>query len=176
MERQTPEQLQFSALLQDSRCVVYGVISSYFRDEVTKDELYQEVSVRAWAAFKSFAGTCKFSSWIGAIARNTSIDRIRRQKSLKTVLCDNFLWEIADTEYEEDSVGLPLSIIDTFSELEKKTLQMRIDGMSFPEISEATGEPVNRLIVRMHRIKHLLLKGRKRGALPKNKKTRQKPG
>lgn len=165
MNPQTPEQLQFSILLKDSKRVVYGVIGTYCRDEWTKDELYQEVCVRAWDAFKTFAGTCKFSSWIGNIARNAAIDRLRRQKSSKTILYDNILWEIADDQPDDEPMGLPLSIIDALSEPEKKTLQMRMDGMSFSEISEAMGEPVNRLIVRMHRIKHLLMKGTKRGRL-----------
>jgi RNA polymerase sigma-70 factor (ECF subfamily) len=162
MEQQTPKQLQFAALLQDNRGVIYSVIRPYCRDEVTQDDIFQEVSIRAWEAFDSFLGASKFSSWIGKIARNAAIDRLRRQKNFKTILCDNIFWEIADTEYEEAPGGLPLSIIETFSEAEKRTLKMRMEGLSFPEISRITGEPANRLILRMHRIKKLLQTGTKR--------------
>jgi RNA polymerase sigma-70 factor, ECF subfamily len=161
MQTQTQEQAQFATLLQDSKGAVYSAIRSYCWDKVTQDDLFQEVSIRAWEAFDKFSGASKFSTWIYGIARNAAIDRLRRQKSSKTVLYDNIFWEIADTEYKEDSVGLPLSIIDSFSEAEKRTLQMRIDGLSFPEISKITGEPANRLIIRMHRIKRLLSTGRK---------------
>lgn len=158
---QTPEQIQFGKLLQESRLVVYSVICAYCRDEGAKDDLYQEVAAKAWEAFKAFSGASKFSSWIGKIARNTAIDRLRRQKNFKTILCSNILWEIADMEYEEEPVGLPLSIMDTFSEAERRTIQMRMDGMTFAQISEATGEPINRLLIRMHRIKNLLSRGSK---------------
>lgn len=158
---QTQEQIRFSTLLQQNRGVVYGVINAYCRDESAKDDLYQDISRRAWEAFKTFSGASKFSSWIGKIARNTAIDRLRRQKSFKTILCSNILWEIPDTEYQKDDAGLPLSVMSTFSEAEQRTLQMRMEGMTFAEISNATGEPVSRLLVRMHRLKNLLSKGSK---------------
>lgn len=158
---QTQEQIRFSTLLQQNKGVVYSVINAYCRDKSAKDDLYQDISKKAWEAFNAFSGASKFGSWIGKIARNTAIDRLRRQKNFKTILCSNILWEIADTEYEEEPVGLPLSIMDTFSEAERRTIQMRMDGMTFAQISEATGEPINRLLVRMHRIKNLLSKGSK---------------
>jgi len=141
------------------------MILSYCHHEEVKDDLYQEVAAKAWRAFDSFSGDCKFSTWISQIARNTAIDYLRQKKSIKTVLHSNILWEIPDTEYKEEPGGLPLSIMDKFSEAEKRTVQMRMDGLPFAEISKITGEPEGRLIVRMHRIKHLLLKGTKRGRL-----------
>lgn len=167
MQPQTQEQLQFASLLQDSRRIVYSAIRPYCWDKATQDELFQEISIRAWEAFKSFSGASKFSTWIHGIARHAAIDRVRRAKSSKTILYDNIFWEIADTEYKEESGGLSLSVMDTFTEPEKRVLQMRMDGMSYTEMSDATGEPESRLRVRMHRIKHVLLKGTKRGNLYK---------
>lgn len=158
---QTPEQIQFSKLLEESRLVVYRVICAYFRDEETKDDLYQEVSARAWQAFKTFSGASKFSSWIGNIARNVAVDRLRRQGNFKTILCGTISLEIPDTEYQEEQIGLPLSLINVFSKAEQQTIRMRMNGMTFAQISEATGEPINRLLIRMHRIKNLLSKGSK---------------
>lgn len=150
------DQKEFSLLLADNRALVYGVIGAYCRDESAKDDLYQDVCVKAWEGFKSFSGRVKFGSWIGKIARNTAIDRLRRLSTFKPILVDNFLWEIADTEYVEESPGLSLSIIESLSPAERRTVTMRMEGKTFAEISEITGEPINRLLVRMHRIKKIL--------------------
>jgi DNA-directed RNA polymerase specialized sigma24 family protein len=86
------------------------------------------------------------------------------------VLCSNILWDIPDTEYEETPVGLSMSVMAAFSEPEKETLRMRMEGLSFPEISAITGEPENRIRVRMHRLKKLLEEGARNRYKPKKVK------
>lgn len=73
-------------------------------------------------------------------------------------MTDNFFWEIADEPYAEDEHPAYESVIDTLSNTEYKTLHMRIQGLTFAEISDITGEPINRLLIRMHRIKNRLQK------------------
>lgn len=167
---QTKDEVQFERLLHDSRRIVYGAISAYCRDEQYKDDLYQEVCIRAWEAYKAFRGASKFSTWIAAIARNTAISWLRATSRSRIVLYDNIFLDIPDTEYTEESIGLSPSVIEKFSAAEKETLQMRIDGLSFTEISAITGEPENRIRVRMHRLKKLLEEGVRNKYRPKKRK------
>jgi len=147
----------FSVLLQQSRPIVYSIINKYCNDEQAQDDIFQEVSIAAWENFHTFCGKSKFTSWIAAIARNKSVDRFRRLRSF-SVLTDNFLWEIIDEPYAEDSRVIDHSVIQSLSKTEQNTLQLRLDGLSFEKISEITGEPISRLTVRMHRIKQRLSK------------------
>lgn len=156
--QQTPQQLQFSTLLQKHKGVVCRVINSYCQDESCRDDLFQEVALKAWGSYESFEGRAQFSTWLYRIAQNTAISRLRRLNKLKMILTDNIFFEIADTPYHEDSPSVSLSIIETLTDREKRTLQMRMDGLSFEEISDQMGEPRSRLIVRMHRIKKTLSK------------------
>lgn len=160
---QTNEQLQFAGELQQHKNLIYNVINTYCYDENYKDDLYQDIALRAWNAYEDYTGASKFSTWLHAIARNTAVDRIRRLNTqIKTILTDNILWEIEDVPYSEEIPNINYSVISTLSEAEKRTLQMRIDGLTFSEISKQTGEPLTRLIVRMHRIKTLLTEGVRR--------------
>ena len=163
---QTDQQKLFAELLTKNRPLVFSIINKYCYDESLKDDIFQEVSLGAWKAFNSFRGESRFSTWLGRIARNVSVNRLRRLP--KEILIDNFLWCLTpDIPYEgEDEPAINMSIIDTFSEAEKRTLQYRMDGLTFREISELTGEPMNRLIIRMHRIKKLLTEGVKRKYIP----------
>jgi RNA polymerase sigma-70 factor, ECF subfamily len=167
MVQQTERQQQFSVLLSQNRPLVFSIINKYCCDESAKDDLYQDVSLDAWQAFNGFRGDSKFSTWIGRIARNTAIDRLKSLKK-SPILMDNFFWYVKpDMEYEEEAPPpISMSIIDTFSEAEKRTLQYRMDGLTYQEISELTGEPMNRLLIRMHRIKKLLTEGAKRKYIP----------
>lgn len=160
--------MNFTIQLQQNKRLIYGIISKYCRDEKYKDDLFQDVSLQAWQAYGSFKEHSKFSSWIGKIARNVAISDFRKAK-LKTILVDNFLWEVsADTPYEEaEESRVDMSIIGSLSTREQKTLQMRIDGLTFAQISESTGEPQSRLLIRMHRIKKLLTEGVKNPYKPK---------
>lgn len=167
---QTKDQIQFQKLLHESRRIVYGVIGGYCRDEQLKDDLYQEVCARAWSAYNVFREESKFSTWIAAIARNTTISWLRATKKSKILLCGNVFWDIPDTNYTEESIGLSPSVIEKFSAAEKETLQMRIDGLSFTDISAIRGEPENRVRVRMHRLKKLLEEGVRNKYRPKKRK------
>lgn len=151
-------QQDFPFLLQQSRSIVYSVIGKYCNDEHAQDDIFQEVSIAAWENLHMFSGKSKFSTWIASIARNKSIDRLRRLRSFSEILTDNFLWEIIDEPYTEDSRVIDSSVIESLSKIEQTTLQMRMEGLSFEKMSELTGEPISRLTVRMHRIKQRLSK------------------
>jgi RNA polymerase sigma-70 factor (ECF subfamily) len=152
---QTNQQRQFVALVQDNRNLIYHFINKYCSDEEYKDDLFQDILLRGWHAYDNFKGESKFSTWIGRIARNTAIDRLRRlSNKAKEISVSNWLFEITDESYSEK----PFPVIDSLSETEKQTLFMRIEGLTFAEISERTGEPTSRLLVRMHRIKKQLSK------------------
>lgn len=152
------KQHQFATLLTKHKGIVCQVIKTYCaHDEATQDDLFQDISLKAWEAFHTFTGKSQFSSWLWSIARNTAIDRLRRLKQFSVILTDNFLYEIEDIPYEEEATRLNInSVMDLLTDREKTTLQFRMNGLSFAEISIQMNEPISRLTVRMHRIKKML--------------------
>jgi RNA polymerase sigma factor (sigma-70 family) len=152
----------FSVQLIDNSKLVYKILNKYIPDQDYHDDLFQEIALKAWEAYHHFRGDCKFSSWIGEIARYTVIDKLRRLKvRAQNIHKFNMFYEITSSIIDEPYQEIEFPVIDSLSEVEKRTLQMRIDGLTFAEISKITGEPTSRLLVRMHRIKDRLSKSAK---------------
>lgn len=149
-------QNEFVINLSSSRRLIFDIIDKYchsFPNHI-KDDIFQDVSIGAWKGYNKFRGDAKFSSWIGKITQYTCIDYLRRAKaSLKTVAIDNIFYELqADLPYYEPD----LSVLDTLSPTEKRTIDLYIEGKSYKEISAITGDPENKLRVRVCRIKETL--------------------
>lgn len=157
-------QQHFTVQFQQNRQLVYAVISRYFKDRTQYEDLYQEVAAQAWQGYDAFRGESKFSTWLYNVARNTTISAVRRLKSkVQTIPFSNCLFEFDlsdNSEVYEEPPSLP--VIDSFTQVETRTLNYILDGLSYKEISAITGESPNRIAVRMHRIKKVLSRELKR--------------
>jgi RNA polymerase sigma-70 factor (ECF subfamily) len=152
---ETLAQLQFVALINDHRSLIYTIVNQYCKDANYRDDLYQDILTRAWKAYQTFRWECTFKTWICNIARYTAIDRLRRLKNnVISVANNNIFYSIIDEPYLEKS----LPAIDSLSPTEQRTLNLALDGLSYTMISDILNEPENRIRVRMHRIKARLSK------------------
>lgn len=156
---QTERHIAFSILLKENERLIYKIFRNYLTDQDHDDDLFQEVSLKAWLSFDNYQSKSKFSTWLGRIAQFTVIDKMRRLKAAANRMASyNAFYEITHSEVDEPYTEHSVSIIDSLSDTEKRTLQYRIEGLTFAQISEITGEPINRLIIRMHRLKDKLRK------------------
>lgn len=159
---QSERQLQFAALLLSNKKLIFKILNSHIQDQGCHDDLFQEISLKAWECYDDFKGKSKFSVWLAQIAKFTVIDKLRRlQAHANRISKYNVFYEITTSLIDEPYSERSLPIIDSLSEVEKRTLQMRIEGLTFNEISQITGEPINRLLIRMYRIKERLSKSLK---------------
>jgi len=151
---QSPKQLQFVSLVESHRSLIYVIVNKYCLDVSYRDDLYQDILARAWKSYPSFREDCSFKYWIGKIARNTAIDRLRKLKGdIIHIANDNIFYSIIDEPYTET----PLPPIH-HPPIEQKTFNLVLEGLSYSEISNVINEPENRIRVRMHRIKKQLSK------------------
>ncbi len=70
----------FEALVGAYRRRVFGLAYSIVGDRDAADDVAQEVFVKLWRALDSYDGRAQLSTWIYAIARNTAISALRRQR------------------------------------------------------------------------------------------------
>lgn len=149
-------EVQFIELFQQKRNLIYYILNYYCKDERYKEDLYQDVALNAWKSYSNFKGNCTFDTWIARIARNVAISHIRSfyVKRIKPIANHNIFYDIEDIQYTERQ----MPAFDRLTPTERKTLDMRINGLSYAEISNITGESINRITVRMHRIKNMLAK------------------
>jgi RNA polymerase sigma-70 factor (ECF subfamily) len=152
---QTPDQVAFTNLFLKHKAWVCAIIRNTGASPDDWDDMYQEIALRAWKGFANFRYECTFKSWLGRVAKYTLIDRFRRLKDNIIHLSHfNIFFDIVDEPYAEHR----LPVIESLSEVERRTLDFILQGLSYREISEQLGEPENRIRVRMHRLKGRLNK------------------
>lgn len=113
------------------------------------EDLCQETFLKAWKNISGFAGRSNLMTWLFAIARNTFIDEVRRNR-LPTVSLDGRCMEVRDgsphagqTVGEEDRADYLRARIMELPEREKTALLLHyVERLSFRQLAKITGVPV----------------------------------
>ena len=156
---------------------VYNFIYRYTGFDSHANDLAQDTFVKMWRNIKKFDSSKRFKTWIFQIAKNTALDWLKK-KHPKTfseleIITDSdeeYAFDVADTTPLPDELA-------TKKELEKEVERalMKISPefravislhlfseLTFQEISDMTGEPLNTIKSRYRRglsaIKEHLLK------------------
>ncbi len=144
---------------------IYGFIYRYVGNAQEAEDITQETFVKMWRNLKKFDKQKGFKTWIFSIAKNTSIDFLRKKKVITFSEFENERGESTILEKFIDSSPLPNELLerkDLMGTLAKaigkllpkyrKTLLLRHnDNLTFREISETTGEPLNTVKSRYRR-------------------------
>lgn len=141
---------------------IYGFIYKNVGSEADAEDITQEVFVKVWRNIRKFKQEKSFKPWIFQIAKNTSIDFLRKKKSIPFSKFEN---EKGQNPLVDNIVATPLNLIEKLSdkktllvasegltEKEQKIINMRhTDGLSFKEIAETFQESVNTVKSRYRR-------------------------
>jgi RNA polymerase sigma-70 factor (ECF subfamily) len=147
----------FSVLVERYNRDVYGFAFFMAKDKSDAEDITQETFVKVWKNVKKFKPEQRFKSWLLAIARNTTIDYIRKRRH--AVFSDfddeegsNAIVEtLADEERLADEVAELAESAEQTTDAVKKlpdiyrsVLALRYEGgLSFEEISKILKKPVN---------------------------------
>jgi RNA polymerase sigma-70 factor (ECF subfamily) len=126
-------------------------------------DITQEVFVKIWKNLKKFDRNREFKPWIFQIAKNTSIDYLRKKKIIpfsrfenesgQNFLTDNLVGEspnLIETIADKQAMDAILADLD---EKDQKIINLRHrDGFSFKQIAEFLKEPINTIKSRYRRI------------------------
>lgn len=135
---------------------VYRITSSSNETE----DIVQEVFIKVWKNISKFNPDQNFKTWLFAIARNTTIDWLRKRKNISFSKLDSINDEEGDKTFEEtlrDAEPLPDEIFmkkEIKKDLEKALTKIRPDfkeimllhyteNLTFQEISLITQKPLN---------------------------------
>jgi len=136
---------------------VYSFVYRYVGRPQEAEDITQEVFVRAWRSLKKFDQSKSFKTWVFTIAKNASLDFLKKKK---TVLFSELENRESGTRFEEklaDSSPLPPELLEERDKvqelnaaLSKLALSDRLllflrynDHFTFREAAEALGEPLN---------------------------------
>lgn len=153
---------QFIELVKKNQGIIHKVCNMYCSDVDDRKDLFQEIVIQLWKAYKSFRGESKFTTWIYRVALNTAISVYRKEsKKPEKMDIDDVAFKLAEETSNEDKEAqfkMLENAIQQLSEIERAIVMMYLDGHSSEEISEVVGITANNVRVRMNRIKEKLRK------------------
>jgi RNA polymerase sigma-70 factor (ECF subfamily) len=133
--------------------IVYSVALRVLRDPAASEDVLQEVFMHIWRNPSSFiAARGSLGGWLSIIARNRSIDTIRRKRPSVDVddvaLASPF--NLADEAERNTLMERARAIIVQLPREQRKTLEMAFfDGLTHSEIAEITGDPLGTVKTRI---------------------------
>jgi len=144
---------------------IYSFVYRYVGDQQEAEDITQEVFVKVWRNLKKFNRNKKFKTWIFSIAKNTSIDWLRRKKNRPFSNFENEEGYNSLANMIADPAPLPNEILaqkDIAGTLNiavnQLTLRYRMvlflrynDHFTFREIAEVLGKPLNTIKSRHRR-------------------------
>lgn len=159
MENSQSEGLTIEEIVRDYLGLVYSFVFRLVGQESEASDITQEVFVKIWKNLAKYDQEKNLKTWILAIARNTTIDWFRKKRP---ILFSQLEREVEDLpkdfgENIVDQSPLPEEIFaqeEMREKLEKVIGRLPIkqrdvfilhleDDLTFEEISELTGQPMN---------------------------------
>lgn len=137
--------------------LVYSFVRQIVHDEAEAEDLTQEVFVRVWKNLKKFDQKKSFKTWIMSIAKNASVDYLRKKKAVPmsafddeeggNAIADNLAAPTplpSEIVERADAANLIKSAMDQLSENYRTILFLKYySQLTFRKISELTGVPLH---------------------------------
>jgi RNA polymerase sigma-70 factor (ECF subfamily) len=133
--------------------VVYSVSLRVLRDPASAEDVLQEIFMQIWRNPGGFVATRgSLGGWLTVVARNRSIDALRRKKPSEQVeemaLASNY--NLADEAERNSLIEKARGVIRLLPIEQRKTLEMAFfDGLTHSEIAEMTGDPLGTVKTRI---------------------------
>jgi RNA polymerase sigma-70 factor (ECF subfamily) len=157
----------FELLMRRNNQRVFRVVRSVLRDGREVEDVMQDAYVLAFKHLDQFEGTARFSTWLGRIAYNEALARVRARKRFVSIDATN---EDAMPEIPKSTTADPEraagdrelarvleAAIDRMPDIYRSVLVLRqIDGQDVAETAAVLGVSEEVVKTRLHRARALL--------------------
>ncbi|MGE5350938.1 MAG: RNA polymerase sigma factor [Acidobacteriota bacterium] len=147
----------FRTLVKIYRRQLYSYLWRLTGDRIQAEDAMQETLIKVWKAIGKYDHRNRFSSWLFSIAHNAAMDSVRKNKArMSFIQSDEIEMHSSESNPYSECVSNELKeilerIIGGLPEKQRQVFLLREHGgMSFKEISEATGESLNTVLGHMH--------------------------
>jgi RNA polymerase sigma-70 factor, ECF subfamily len=150
---QSGDQAALPALFDRYGTLIYSVAFRVLKDASEAEDVMQEIFVQIWKNPHTFvSGKGSLAGWLAVVARNRSIDVLRRRRPAEPV--ELFALPAATNlarEAERDSLlGKIRGVIGRLPEEQRRPLELAFfEGLSHSEIAEKTGDPLGTVKTRI---------------------------
>lgn len=154
----------FEKLVERYLPVILGFFCYLGASRIEAEDLAQETFIRVLKALDQYDHSRAFLKWITAIGRNVFIDHWRKTRRQNEIPMDMSQNPVVTVESTEKEYGTVEELLLSLSDDARYLVEMHVvEGLSFPEISESTGEAEGTLRVRFHRVLKRLRVSAKKG-------------
>ncbi len=150
---QSGDQEAMSALFDRYGTMVYSVALRVLKDAGEAEDVMQEIFVQVWKNPSAFvSGKGSLGGWLVVVARNRSIDMIRRRRPTEQV--ELFALPSSTNlarEAERDSLlGKIRGVMVSLPEEQRKSVELAFfEGLTHSEIAQKTGDPLGTVKTRI---------------------------
>lgn len=129
---------------------LFGFAINALRDRGVAEDCVQETFLRAWRARERFdAERASLRTWLFVIARNVIVDQVRSRARQPRVAPDDDLELVADAQPDTiERLRLHEALAKLGEAQREAVVSIHLIGVSYAELSEATGVPVATLRTR----------------------------
>lgn len=162
------DQVAFTFLLDRYWNEVYGFMLKRTQNETDAEDITIDTFSKAFDRITSYNPDYGFNTWLIAIAKNVHIDMLRKKKSSLFIEItdeeDQQAYRVADSSpsaedqlIKEQNLSSLLNCIKQLKPQYQEVIQLRyFQEMSYQEIANQLGEPLNNVKVKLLRAKKLL--------------------
>lgn len=164
------DQVAFTFLLDHYWNEVYGFMLKRTENETDSEDITIETFAKAFDKIATYNPEFQFNTWLIAIAKNVHIDLLRKRKSSLFIDVDfsdegdYHAYNIADTTpsaedklITEQNLSQLLQDIKELKPHYQEVIQLRyFQELSYQEIADQLGEPLNNIKIKLLRAKKLL--------------------
>jgi len=158
---------EYQLVIDNYKNLVAHIVFKMIQNQADREDICQDVFVKAYKNLKSFKFESKLSTWIGRIAYNTSLNHLEKKK---IPLIDDMISDESGFEYikidaisPEDSADrrnisdILLKEIDKLPQHYKVIISLyHLDEMNYKEISDITNLPEGTVKSHLFRARKLL--------------------
>lgn len=148
----------FALLIKQYKRPLFSYLLRLSGDRLTAEDLFQDTLIRVWKGMNMYSEQNRFSSWLFSIAHNIAVDSFRKKKLSINVKSSENIDTLGNdnnnpshnVEYNETK-NILAGALNALSDKQKNVFLLRQYGeLSFKEIAETTGEPLNTVLSHMH--------------------------
>ena len=143
----------FEELVRAYQADVFAFARHLTRDQSMAEDVTQETFLRAFRFMGGFRGDEKFGSWLFSIARNCSMDALRRQRPPFPQPLVEAAGSVADASAR---IELDAALRSVSVEHREAFLLVEVFGLSYQETADVLGVAVGTVKSRMFRARQAL--------------------
>ncbi len=150
----------FGELVRRHQAFVFGAVLRIVRDRTQAEDLAQEAFLRAFRGRAGFRGDAAVRTWLYRIAVNLATNAVTRRREYPTASVSDRQWAGHGPEGEAETAQLYGHLREAIAEL---PIELRLplvlrdrSELTYQEIADATGLPLNTVRTRLFRARRAL--------------------